>query len=634
VTTRNVSLRFEPDGLWAKVEPGTLILDALRTVGLSIRSECGGRGICGKCRVILQTSEGTNEPTVAERSRISEADLAKGYRLACQCRIYADNTIIIPDESRLAVRRILIQGVEGEVTLDSPLRKVNVTLPHPTLSDVRSDFQRLSEFLREVYNLEPKEVDFEVMKEAPRVLRDAEWNASVTLWEDKIISIEPGDTTNTLLGIAIDIGTSKIIGYLSDLLTGELLNVGFIENPQISHGEDVISRLSYASRNPEALRELQQLAIKGVNSVISDACKESACNPDSIYEVTVVGNTAMHHLFLGLTPKFLGLSPYVPVISDSVNLEARTLGVRVNPAGNVHILPVIAGFVGADAVADIIATGIYESNELSLVVDIGTNTEVILGRSGDLISASCASGPAFEGAQIKCGMKAVTGAIERVKIEPRSLKVDYVTIGDSAPVGICGSGIVDGVAELLRNRIIDRTGRMVEKVDGGKVRSLGKEREFLLVAEGEGGARRDIVISQKDVREIQLAKAAIYTGCSILMKKKGVTVDDIEHFYIAGAFGNYLNPENAKFLGMFPEISTDKIKFVGNAAGAGARMALLSREVRRVAAKVAREVGYVELALEENFQKEFASAMYFPHKDLDRFPSTKAFFLNDTSRVI
>jgi len=621
-----VTLTIEPYGIKSEFEKGACLLDALKAVGLKIRSECGGRGICGKCRVILKDSSKISEVTKSERERLSKFELDSGLRLACCSSVMQSTTAFIPEESRAIIRKFLIEGTEKPVTVEPAIRKFYVKLGKPSLSDVRSDVQRLLDSLKDVYGLEIIRVDYQLSKSLPEILRKAKWKVTATIWDDsEIISVEPGDTSKKAYGIAIDIGTSKILGYLSNLINGDLIAVGSLENPQIIHGEDVISRISFASQGEGSLRRMQKLTVEGINVVVRQVCKKSRCAPRHIYEMTVVGNTAMHHLFLGIQPKYLGTSPYVPVVSDAIDVKAKELSIRVNPSANVHVLPVIAGFVGADAIADIISTGIYKSSQLSLVLDIGTNTEIILGDKRGMVACSCASGPAFEGAHIACGTKAVSGAIERLQIEPESFEVKYQTVGNTKPVGICGSGIIDGVANLLRCQLIDRKGIFVEQTPTPRVRTRNGEREFVLVFQKEG-ATRDIVITPKDIEQIQLAKAAIYAGCSILMKKKRVQPENIKRMFVAGAFGNYINLDNAKLIGMLPDVSTKNIRFVGNAAGAGVRMALISRRYSRKASLIRSKIRYVELASDPDFQTEFTSAMFFPNKDLRRFPSFRIDF--------
>jgi uncharacterized 2Fe-2S/4Fe-4S cluster protein (DUF4445 family) len=618
---RRVALTFEPNGLKLEVERGTRILDAMKMVGLAIRTECGGKGICGKCKIMAKDPSKLTKVTEAEKELI-RSELKCGYRLACECFVVDNVTIHVPEESQVKIRKLLIEGTERPVDVDPTIRKVFIRIPKPSLQDVRSDAQRLKDALNEIYGIEAVEIDYQLLKKLPKILRDSNWKVTATIWAEKdIISVEKGNTSEDAYGISVDIGTSKIIICLSSLLDGQLITTESLENPQIKHGEDVISRISYA-KSESQLKELQQLIITLLNELISKVCRRSGLDPQHIYEAVVVGNTAMHHFFLGIPPKHLGLSPYVPAVASPINEKARNLGLRLNGSAKVHVFPVIAAFVGGDAVADIIATGIYESDELSMILDIGTNTEIVIGNKDGLMACSCASGPAFEGAHIKCGMKAVTGAIERLQMEPEKLLVTYQTIGDAKPIGLCGSAIVDAVANLLRCKVINESGTFASSASAPRIRILGKERSFVLVSKKEG-ASRDIVITQKDIREIQLAKAAIYTGCYILMKRKHSKPKDVKKLYIAGAFGNYLSLKNSKLIGMLPDIPTKSMSFVGNAAGAGARMALISKKLRQTAALISREVDYVELAQEQDFQMEFSSAMFFPHKDLARFPSLK-----------
>jgi len=331
----------------------------------------------------------------------------------------------------------------------------------------------------------------------------------------------------------------------------------------------------------------------------------------------------MHHFLLAIQPKHLAFSPYTPAVRKPTNVKAEKLGIKINQNGNIHVLPVIAGFVGADAVGDVLSSGIHESTELSLLLDIGTNTEAFVGNADDILSCSCASGPAFEGAHIKHGMKAVTGAIEKVRIIPDTYKVEYETIDDVKPVGLCGSAMVDIVAELLKNGIINHHGRLNSDIETPRLKTVDKIPEFVLAWENETATGKEITVTQKDIGEIQLAKAAMFTGCSILMKRKNVKKEKIDRILIAGAFGNYINPENAKFIGLVPDVSTEKIEFVGNTAITGAKMVLVSKEARETAEALSKKIRYLELAADPGFSSEFSHALFFPHRDLDRFPSVR-----------
>jgi len=617
-----ITVTFEPEGRRGRVALGTSIFHAAREVGVGIRSECAGKGTCGKCKVIVKNKNAANEVTDVEREHLSSREIDSGYRLACRAIVKQNITVMVPEETRIGTRKIQITGLERPVALNPSVKKFHVVLPKPTLSDVRPDFERLIDSLEKEHGYKEVEVDYELLKELPDILRNANWDLTVTIWNNHvIIAAEAGDTSNKLLGSAVDIGTSKIVGYIVDLMTGQTMGVGSIENPQIMHGEDVISRITFALKDHEKLRVLQKLVVDGINDVLHEACTQANANPNNIYEATIAGNTAMHHFLLTIQPKYLTFSPYTPAVRKSTNVKAEKLGIKINRNGNVHVLPVIAGFVGADAVGDVLSSGIHESTELSLLLDIGTNTEAFVGNADGILSCSCASGPAFEGAQIKHGMKAVTGAIEKVRIIPDTYDVEYETIDDVKPVGLCGSAMVDIVAEMLKTGIIDYHGRLNPDVETSRLKTVDKIPEFVLASENETATGKEITVTQKDIGEIQLAKAAMFTGCSILMKRKNVKKENLDRVLIAGAFGNYINPENAKFIGLVPDVPTEKIEFVGNTAITGAKMVLVSREARETAEVLSKRISYLELAADSSFSSEFSQALFLPHKNLDRFPS-------------
>ncbi|MDH5770474.1 MAG: ASKHA domain-containing protein, partial [Candidatus Bathyarchaeota archaeon] len=501
--------------------------------------------------------------------------------------------------------------------------KYFVQLPKPTLKDPRSDFDRLMEELRKRYGIRNLNAEYGIVKSLASALREAVWEVTVTVFNgEKIIDVEPGDTTDRSFGYAVDIGTTKLAGYLLDLNTGKVMAVGSLMNPQILFGEDIVTRITYAMKGVKALRKLQTFVVDGINQILTDIRGKVDVSSEEIYEMIGVGNTAMHHIFLNIYPKHLALSPYTPVIRGGVDVKAKEVGVRINPNGNIHMLPVIAGFVGADNVAVILATEIYKKAELCMALDIGTNTEVILGNKEYMLACSCASGPAFEGAHIKHGMRAASGAIEKVTIDPKSLEVKYKTIDDIKPCGICGSAIVDIPAEMLKAGIIDVTGKMNKDLNSPRLRDKKGILEFVLAWKEETSTGGDIVITQKDLREIQLAKAAMHTGAAILMKEARVTEEDIDIVFIAGAFGSYIDPEKARIIGMYPEVPLKKVKVVGNAAGTGARMALVSKTARKTAEEISKKVKYIELANDPNFQNELMNSYYIPYADLSRYPET------------
>lgn len=609
-----ITVVFEPEGMKVKAVKGETILSIAREAGGAIRSECGGRGICGQCKVIVRDREHVNSISSLEKKHLSPQEISAGYRLACQTVALGDLVIEIPRESRVRERKIQVSGVWREARLKPLVKKVFVKLPRPTLSDTTPDLERLVEALAGLQNLDNVVVDYDVLRELPARLREGGWAVTVALWGGReVIAVEAGDTTGEVYGIALDVGSSKLVVHLVDLKTGKLVGVASSENPQISYGEDVISRITFAITNENGREQLQRVVIERVSELITRVCSENMVSASNVYELVAVGNTAMHHFFLGIQPRYLANSPYVPGVKGGVQVKAKNLGLKVNPNMKVYFLPVIAGFVGADAVGCILSTGIHESEEASMLIDIGTNTEVILGNREELYACSCASGPAFEGAHIKHGMKAVSGAIEAVQIKGSEVK--FKTIGDSKPVGICGSGIIDALAEMLKEKIIDYKGRFRGFNNPRMLKSNGEEC-FVIAWEGETETEKRIVITQRDIREIQLAKAAIQTGWLTLLRKRGMQVDELDQLLVAGAFGNYINPDSARRIGLFPGISSKKIRFVGNAAIMGARMCLISAEKRKEAEKIAKKVNYVELAAEPNFHRTFASSMYLPYREI------------------
>lgn len=458
----------------------------------------------------------------------------------------------------------------------------------------------------------------------PHALREKSWEATATLYmNEELIGVDPGDTTSDLLGAALDVGTTKIVAYLVDLTNGRTVGTESRANPQIPFGEDVMSRITYCAKNQDGLEKLQKSVIDAINSLIDRLCANTERSPDDILEVVMVGNTAMHHIFFGIPPTHLASAPYAPAVRRPLSVGSNHLGIDIYPFGRISSLPNIAGFVGGDAVAVLMASGLYDDEEIGMMIDIGTNTEIIAGNKTRLMSCSCASGPAFKGAHIKHGMRAATGAIERVWIDPSTLDVHLRTVDDAPPKGICGSGIVDAISEMFKCGIVSSSGKIVPQSNGQeRIRdgSDGKP-EFVLNTDEEGGGGLEVSVTQNDVQEIQLAKAAIFTGVSTLLRKLGAKCSDLSAVYAAGAFGTYVDAASAIFIGMYPDVPLERIRFIGNAAGSGARMALKSVEARKLADDLSRRVEYVELASETDFQSEFAKAMFLPHRDVNRFPT-------------
>ncbi len=593
---------FQPLGRRLRVGRGVSVLTAAQQAGVGLVSICGGKGTCGRCKI--QVLEGQLSPLgETEGKKLSPDEIARGYRLACQAEVLSDLKLHIPPESLTAVQRTQVEGQELTVPLVPVVVGHDVRLPTPTREDIRSDLDRMRHHLVDTLDLSDLIFDFALLRQLPTLLRAEGWAGTVGLRGQEVVSFGPLGCE--LLGLAVDVGTTKLAGYLVELGTGRALAAAGAMNPQISYGEDVMARIAYAMEGEEQAATLQAAVVGAVNGLARDLCAQSGHHPEEIVETVVVGNTAMHHLFAGLPVRQLGLAPYLAVVSEALDLKAREVGLEMAPGGYVHLLPNIAGFVGADHVAMILSTGIGEAEGTVLGLDIGTNTEVVLRANGRLVACSTASGPAFEGAHIKDGMRAAEGAIERLRIVDS--EVEYQTIGGAPPVGLCGSGVLDAVAQLRLSGIVDEKGNMGHHP---RVRRTEHGPEFVLVTGEEGGNQREVVISRGDVGEIQLAKGAIRAGINILLDEAGLSEQDVDQVIIAGAFGTYIDVSSAMAIGMFPSLPLERFNQVGNAAGMGAKLVLVSKEQRARAAEIARQVQYIELTNDKRFVDEFAGAMY------------------------
>jgi uncharacterized 2Fe-2S/4Fe-4S cluster protein (DUF4445 family) len=620
-------IHFQPIGRKVEATRGRTLLELATEAGISMESICGSEGKCGKCRVILRSGIENVTPLNSNEKRVlDKVEQASGMRLACQASVCREGALVveIPQESQRGHQRLLAAGTERNVKLEPAVRKIVLKIPPATLKDLRADDDRLIEFLRRKIRSRLK-ISEGVHRYLPAALREMAWVTTVTAFRnEEIIRVEPGDTADELFGVAVDIGTTKVVAYLVDLNTGKLLATESMPNPQIPFGEDVIARITYCNRNKEGLQTLQRVIAAGVDMLIAKLCTTVKLEPDDMLEVMVVGNTAMHHLFFGISAQHLAEAPYAPVVRTPLVVNPGHVGLSTYPFGKVSSLPNIAGFVGADAVADLIASGLYGDDDVGMMIDIGTNTEIIAGSKDRLISCSCASGPAFEGAHIRFGMRASSGAIERVWIDPETMEVVVRTVDDAPARGICGSGIVDALSEMLAAGLIDASGKIKTSAGLPGIRKNHEGLpEFVLVSRGNSSTGEPITITQHDIQEIQLAKAAIFTGVATLMRKLKVRPSDISKVYAAGAFGTYVDASSAIRIGMYPDVPIERIEFIGNAAGSGARMCLRSMKMRDIAERQSRKVEYIELAAEKDFQKEFAQAMFLPHRDLSRFPNAR-----------
>ncbi len=600
-----VHVVLEPTGRYAAVTPGSSILDAIRQAGVEIVAVCGGRGTCQTC--IVQVLEGNPSPlSPEEKALFTEKQVAQGYRLACRTAISNRTRVFIPSESLSAHQRLQVEGRGEDVQPDSPIKAVDVDIPPPNLQDLRSDETKLKETL-EASGLRNTRISLPVLAEASLALRRLSWSVRAVIDrigpEPRLVTVLPRETR--VLGLAFDVGTTKLAGYLVDLVSGDIIARSGAVNPQVVFGDDVISRISYANEGEEQRRTLQFRLAATLNELVETLCREAAVERAQIADAVVVGNTAMHHLFAGLPVRPLGEAPYVPVVTDSIDAPAVDMGLHLAPGVNVHLPPNVAGYVGADHVAMLIASDAVAKGHTAIALDIGTNTEISLITERGIWSCSCASGPAFEGAHIENGMRAVRGAIERVGYRDGEFHVK--TIGDCPPVGLCGSGILDAVSALRQAGLLDARGRFTG--NDPRIHSANGRAEFVLVPESEAGHGKDVIVTRADVHEIQLAKAAIRSGIEILLAEADLGYDELDLVIVAGAFGTYLSLESAKRIGMFPPLPTDRFQQIGNAAGLGAVQLLLSETKRAAARRLARSIHYVELTTHAGFHDTYVESL-------------------------
>lgn len=589
---------FEPVGRRINSDAGDSLLDAAQRAGIVINATCGGSGFCGRC-IVQVMSGAVSPPTLTEEAELGE-ELDQGWRLACQAQIEGDVKVHIPPDSLSTAQRTQTEGQELPIQLATDVRSMDVDLPHPNLHDLRSDAGRI----RDALGMPDLIFPLPVLQTLSPDLREQNFHASILLYGKTVAGVRPLGTQ--ALGLAIDLGTTKLAGYIIDMATGETLATAGAMNPQIAYGEDLMARIGHAINKPDGYDQLHKAIIEALNGLTRDLCAQINRSTLDIAEAVIVGNTAMHHFLLSMPVRQLGLAPYIASETDAVDILALEIGLEFAPGARLHVLPNIAGFIGADHVAMLLGSGMNDREDVVLGLDIGTNTEISLIAHGNHYSCSAASGPAFEGAHILHGMRAAPGSIEKVHIHDGSVMVQ--TIDDLPAVGLCGSGILDVVAQMLKAEIINSRGSFTRDNPDPRIRKNAHGQEFVLVNPSTNGDR-EITFTRSDINEVQLAKGAIRAGINILFQRAGITEKEIDTVIIAGAFGSYLDVESCIDIGMFPRLERDRFQQVGNAAGAGARMALLSTEKRQQAIKVARQVTYVELTIEPSFSSIFARSL-------------------------
>lgn len=607
------SITFQPSGRTVKAASGTTLAAAAASAGFSMNNPCGGSGTCGKCLVRIRS--GNCPPHALELKRLDEIRLAEGWRLACTSRVIDTLIVEIPDASLLqTVQKILTQDAGAPVSVKPRIRKVSLTLPLPTQEDARSDLDRLVEAIG---TCTPT---LTALQNLPRALRRNAFSVTAVLTRDLLLDVEPGNTADTAYGLAVDIGSTTLVGTLVDLQSGRDLAVSARINPQTSFGDDVLTRIRKCREETEGLATLRTAVISALNGIIDELCEKSGVSRQTIYEASLAGNSTMQQIVCGLDPSALGELPFVPVFNSSLLWRAADMGLAIHPEGAVFVFPQIGGFVGGDTVSGIIATRLDRFKKPSLFVDIGTNGEIALAKDGKLIATSVAAGPAFEGARIINGMRATLGAIEKVTVADT---IHIGTIGGGKAAGICGTGLIDAVAGLLRAGVIDFSGRIVDPDEApenlpqairSRILTMLGENHFILATRDESATGEPLLLYQKDVRELQLANGAIRAGIRILCAQAGLVEQDLDAVLLAGAFGNYIRKENALRIGMLPAIPAERIHFVGNAASLGAKRSLLAWEEKDYAEAVTRKTRHVDLSMDPEFMNEFSMAMLFPEE--------------------
>ncbi|MGA0265236.1 MAG: ASKHA domain-containing protein [Lysobacterales bacterium] len=625
---------FSPSGRRGRFAEGTPLLEAARSLGVDIDSVCGGRALCGRCQVSVSEGEFPKHGIVSSEDHLSEAGaaemaygerrgLSEERRLSCQAKIRGDLAIDVPETSQVH-RQVVRKAHEAiELRIDPVVHAYYLEVPLPDMNDPRGDLERLREALKDEWGIETAYWDVRVTQALQSVLREGDWKVTVAIHNDnEIIAVWPG-FRDRLYGMAVDVGSTTIAAHLCDMRSGEVVASAGRMNPQIRFGEDLMSRVSYIMLNDGGEHELIRVVREAINALAEELAGTADIAVQDIVEMTVVGNPIMQHLVLGYDPRELGQAPFALASDSAVSVPARDLDIDIHPGGYAFVLPCIAGHVGADMAGVLLAEAPWERDEVSLLVDVGTNAEIVLGNKARLLAASSPTGPAFEGAQISAGQRAAPGAIERVRIDAETLEPKFRVIGSElwsdepgfqeelppgGVTGICGSGIIEVVAELYLAGVIDADGRILDR-SGDSPRIEANDRTFSYVLSRDAP---DIRITQNDVRAIQLAKAALYAGCRLLMDRLGV--DQVDRIRLAGAFGAHIDVKYAMVLGMIPDCDLDSVSSAGNAAGTGARIALLNRESRRLIQRQVRGVEKIETAVEERFQQHFVEAMALPHR--------------------
>jgi len=628
-----LKVTFQPSGKTVMVPRGMSILDAAAKVGILIETPCGGQGRCGRCMVRVDQGGVSHR----ENIHLTQQQIEEGWVLSCVARAQGDLVVSVPAEAQR--EKGWAEEAPVPVSCDWPLypgvRQLSLQIPAPSLADNATDLERLNRVFKEKWGIDATILDLSQLRELAKTLREGDWQLTATIEvrdhgnAARIIDISPGTRRRRLLGVAVDIGTTNVVVDLVDMRSGRFLDRVSARNRQALRGEDVISRIIYSER-AQGMEELHQLVIGTINELLNELVEKHRIDNADVCEMVVAGNTTMTHLFLGLPPQYIRQEPYVPTANQFPVITARELGLAINPNAPVYCLPSIAAYVGGDISAGVLSSCLYQTDELTLFLDVGTNGELVLGNADWMATCACSAGPAFEGGGVRHGMRAIEGAIEDVRINSKTLEPTLQVMGDVAPHGICGSGMIAALAEMFLTGVIDRAGRInleyVNATMGRASRARVGEHgaEYVLVWAQDAGVQEDIVLTEVDINNLIRAKAAIYAGIAVMAKSLGIPLSDIKEVLIGGAFGRHINVEQAIQIGLLPDLPWDRFKYLGNTSARGAGMVLLSRHARSKAEEIAGRMTYLELIADNSFMNEFTAALFLPHTETDRFPSVEA----------
>lgn len=639
--TKTHTVVFQPQNRTVTVADGESLIRAAMEAGVHINASCGGEGVCGKCRVIIEQGEvagGISE-------RLKPEDREKGYRLACRSTVTGDITVRIPVESAIdasvlnappvprktaRVKVFDLEELKEKGLFIPPMEKVYLELPEPNAQDHLPDVTRLVSFLTLKNNEHRLGVEFPVIRKLPDILRQDRFRVTATLarpvredGQTVIIDVEAGDTTAHNYAVAVDIGTTTVYGQLLDLVSGEVVAEQADFNGQISYGEDVISRIVFAEKG-DGLKRLHDVVVETINKILKTIIKRAGIDRDAISSITLAGNTTMTQLFLRVNPRYIRRAPYVPAATIYPPIKAVDLDLDLPDHVTALVYPQVSSYVGGDIVAGVMGSGLYRTEALTLFMDIGTNAEIVVGNRDWLACAACSAGPAFEGGGIEFGMRAAKGAIEDFSIDPVTFEPMNLTIGNVRPKGICGSGLINIVAALFEAGVVNNNGKFERNLPTDRIRERDGVWEYVLVRQAETQIDRDVVLTEIDIENLIRAKGAIYSGCQTLLEEVGLTMQDLDRIYLAGGFGSYVDLERAMVIGLLPEMEADKITYIGNASLMGARMSAMTNRIRRDVVEVTRKMTNFELSETPSYMDHYVASLFLPHTDLHLFPKLKA----------